>query len=321
MAGMIDVGNWYRSTLGRDPDQAGLDYWTKQVGANSDPSQTYQNFVASAQSNGEKVGVGMSPNPAPAPAAAPSGMIGTVAPTKWDVTKDQTVQGQLEKIIDPNNPLQTQAQTYANQQANSRGLLNSSLAVSAAQDALYKNAVPIAQQDANVNASAGQFNANSANTASTANVDNQVRMATANLNANTHLAIANLDIGSKSKLAELDAQNRQLLQTNSSASSLYNSTMQNIANISASTNMDAAGKQQATDNQLKLLQQSLSAMSATAATSPQAIANLNLAQFFQQAQQEPVAPVAATAPTPAPAAAQNPPGLINTSGENRYGGT
>jgi len=319
MAGMIDVGNWYRQTLGREPDQAGLDHWNSKLQNSTNPSKTYQDFVISAQDNGEKVGVGM-PTPAPTQATAPSGMIGTVAPTKWDVTKDQTVQGQLQNIIDPNNPLQTQAQTYANQQSNSRGLLNSSLAVSAAQDALYKNAMPIAQQDANVNASAGQFNANAENTTSAQNVDNQIRMATANLNANTQLAIANLDIGSKAKLAEFDAKNRQLLQTNSSAASLYNSTMQNIANISNNTNMDAAGKQQATDNQLKLLQQSLSAMSATAATSPEAISKLNLAQFFQQSPTE--TPATTAAPTTSAAAVQQSnPRLISSSGENRYGGT
>lgn len=65
------------------------------------------------------------------------------------VGKNETVEGRMSGILkDPNNPLNVQAQTFGNQQANRRGLLNSSIAVSSAQDAMYKNALPIAQQDA-----------------------------------------------------------------------------------------------------------------------------------------------------------------------------
>lgn len=68
--------------------------------------------------------------------------------TTGSVTEDQTVQGRIRGIVDENSPLQQQAATMAKQSANQRGLLNSSMAVTAGQDALYRSALPIAQQDA-----------------------------------------------------------------------------------------------------------------------------------------------------------------------------
>lgn len=87
----------------------------------------------------------------------------------WTPGKDSTVQGQLTNVLDAGGPLMDRATTRANQQANSRGLLNTSIAVGAGQSALYDAALPIAQQDANTNAQAGQFNANASNAAALTN--------------------------------------------------------------------------------------------------------------------------------------------------------
>jgi hypothetical protein len=56
------------------------------------------------------------------------------------------------------------AQTRGLQQANQRGLLNSSMAVGAAQDSVLNAATPIAQFDADINAKAAGYNAETANT-------------------------------------------------------------------------------------------------------------------------------------------------------------
>ena len=77
----------------------------------------------------------------------------TYDPTKatannWNVNSDQTVAGQVNGLISQNSPLLQQTQTKALEQANQRGLLNSSMAVGAAQSALYSAALPIAQADA-----------------------------------------------------------------------------------------------------------------------------------------------------------------------------
>ncbi len=84
-------------------------------------------------------------------------------PTKWTSTQEQTVAGQIKNLTDPNSPLIQQARSRALQQANSRGLLNSSMAMTGADSAAYDTAMPIAQADA---ASAGRiagYNADTAN--------------------------------------------------------------------------------------------------------------------------------------------------------------
>ena len=102
----------------------------------------------------------------PKAAQATAAQAGT---TTWEPGKDATVQGQLVNVLDAGGPLMDRATTRANQQMNARGLLNSSIAVGAGQSALYDAALPIAQQDAQTKAAAGQFNANASNTANLTN--------------------------------------------------------------------------------------------------------------------------------------------------------
>jgi len=64
------------------------------------------------------------------------------------VNDNALVQNQLNKVIDPANPLMQRAKTRALQTANSRGLVNSSMAVGAAESAMIEAATPIAVQDA-----------------------------------------------------------------------------------------------------------------------------------------------------------------------------
>lgn len=60
----------------------------------------------------------------------------------------QTVQGQLDTILSKDSPLMQKAKASGNQYANSRGLINSSMAAGAAQSAMMDYAMPIASQDA-----------------------------------------------------------------------------------------------------------------------------------------------------------------------------
>lgn len=83
--------------------------------------------------------------------------------TPWNVTSPQTVQGQTAGIIAAESPLMQQARGRAMQQMNERGLINSSLAAQAAQDAVMDRAIQIGSQDASTNASSAQFNANQQN--------------------------------------------------------------------------------------------------------------------------------------------------------------
>ena len=64
------------------------------------------------------------------------------------VKKDQTVAGQMEGLLSQDSDLMRVARTNALQQANGRGLLNSSMANGATTKAMIESGLPIAQQDA-----------------------------------------------------------------------------------------------------------------------------------------------------------------------------
>lgn len=163
----------------------------------------------------------------------------SVSPGRISVGSKDTVAGQMYDILqDPNNPLNVQATTYGEQFANRRGLLNSSIAASAAQDALYKNAQPIASQDASTNYDAnktnvgnrltadmfntdltsrvGMFNAGTAKdmaiNTQNRNVDQAINTQNRNVdqaintqNRNMDYAIANMDAGNKLAIAQVQA--------------------------------------------------------------------------------------------------------------------
>lgn len=59
-----------------------------------------------------------------------------------------TVEGRLAGLLDKGSPLMQRAETKAMQKANQRGLMNSSMAVGAAQNAVIDAALPIATTDA-----------------------------------------------------------------------------------------------------------------------------------------------------------------------------
>lgn len=240
--------------------------------------------------------------PQPTPIAAAG-----YTPTDWTISKDQTVEGRLANLTsDTNNPLMVQAQTQAKQEAAKRGLVNSSIAVSAGQDAMLKNALPIAQQDASTAATASQFNANSRNAAAQfgaaagntaaltssdvasrekiAQLSNESQQFVAQLNANTslanaklsadsQLALANLDNATKTNLQNIVSSNSQLLQANTSAANVAAQYMSSIANIQANDKLDAAAKQTAINNMIGTMNQSLAVIGG--------IAGLDLSKYFQ----------------------------------------
>lgn len=122
------------------------------------------------------------PPPAPPPAPPPSGIINSVAvpppaaaqpvvmanyeridPSLRTVQENETVRGQLAGILDENSPLLQQARARALEQMQSRGLLNSSIAIGAGEDALIGRALQIAQPDAATYAEAAKGNQDAIN--------------------------------------------------------------------------------------------------------------------------------------------------------------
>jgi hypothetical protein len=69
-------------------------------------------------------------------------------PVLAEVQRPQTVQGQIGDILKTGNPLLEAAKARAMQTANARGLMNSSIAAQAGEEAVVNTALPIAQADA-----------------------------------------------------------------------------------------------------------------------------------------------------------------------------
>lgn len=84
-------------------------------------------------------------------------------PSKAQINPNHLASSQLEQILSKDSPLMNLARTQGTQQANSRGLLNSSMAAGHAQNAMIQNASPLAQHNAQVYASANELNASQAN--------------------------------------------------------------------------------------------------------------------------------------------------------------
>lgn len=104
--------------------------------------------------------------PQKAQGMAYSGMVAQAGVTPWNVTPDQLVENRANNIVKSDSPLMQQARGQAMQQMNERGLVNSSLAIQAGQDAVLGKALEIAKPDAETYGNAAQFNAGSENTAS-----------------------------------------------------------------------------------------------------------------------------------------------------------
>ena len=116
--------------------------------------------------------------------------------TTMGVTSPMTVAGQVNNLTNQNNPLIQQATAQALGGMNDRGLLNSSLAQTAGQQAAYSAALPIAQADAGTNAAAGTAGTLAQNQfALTQNQSQnaiQLAMASGLLNQQTQMDVTNL---------------------------------------------------------------------------------------------------------------------------------
>jgi hypothetical protein len=170
----------------------------------------------------------------------------------WNVDNSSTVQGQLASVLDSNSPLMQRAGTQALQEANRRGLANSTMAVQAGQTALYDRALPIAQQDANTFAQAGQFNAAARNQRDQFNSQLATQVSMFNVDKALQAGIVNQE--QANKMAELNAQmvnrasefnittNSQMAQFNIEAALKAGIVNQQQANAMLQFNAEQANK-------------------------------------------------------------------------------
>lgn len=215
----------------------------------------------------------------PATATATEAKATGYDPKATTVQSNDTVQGQIKGLIDQDSPLMQQAARRAAESANSRGLLNSSMAIGAGQSAVYDAALPIAQQDASTYFTANQKTVDATNAARNfgAAANNQASLANAQLGTDvskSNAASVNEAAGksaaaaNQSALAQLDVDTRKDLATQDVESRLQ------LANLDSATrlqlqNLDAQSRMQLStiENQYRQLLQ----------------ANTNAASMYSQA--------------------------------------
>jgi hypothetical protein len=195
---------------------------------------------------------------ATASASQQTGLLATpaqAAVTQWTPGAASTVQGQLGKVLDSGSPLLSRAETKAAQGMNQRGLLNSTMALTAGQSALYDAALPIAQQDAATFTTAGKANADAMNAASqqAAGFAQQSGLQAADIGSQQ--AMQSKDLASRYDLANMDVQSRQALQ----AADIQNQQKLQAANAALQTGLQTTdlGVKQAMQEYDAALKQSL----------------------------------------------------------------
>jgi hypothetical protein len=120
--------------------------------------------------------------------------------------EQSTVQGQIADIVDSGSPLMERAETRGLQQANRRGLMNSSMAVQAGQTALYDAALPIAQQDAATFATSQRDNTENRQEMNVVNTDATNAARQSNTDARNDRNALNAQLGTQVNLANAGAR-------------------------------------------------------------------------------------------------------------------
>jgi hypothetical protein len=130
------LGNWFN---------------TQATPAQQDPAVSGQGMIGSVQSSFDPdsgvFGVQTATAGTPAPTTPTMLNLGDLDRRTVDAGKE-TVAGQLDSILKQDSPLMESARARAKQEANSRGLLNSTMAATAGEKAMIDSAMPIAQADA-----------------------------------------------------------------------------------------------------------------------------------------------------------------------------
>lgn len=140
------------------------------------------------------------------------------------VQDNELVQRQLEQIIGNDSPLIQRARARAQEGMASRGLVNSSMALGAADAAAYDVALPIAQADAGtfsgaardnqaVQNSMAQFNAGESNTTSRTNAGLINTAAQFGADAGNRAELSNADAATRVSMANAGAANQSALQS------------------------------------------------------------------------------------------------------------
>lgn len=184
-----------------------------------------------------------------------------------------TVAGQMRGLLAENSPYLQVARTGALQTAAGRGLLNSSIAAGAGEEAAIKQALPIAQQDAQTYADIGKQNAkaysDSILNTQVAQLEHQKSLANAKITGAlttqeaakqfevqriseaAHLQRLEIENSMKAVLQDDQLESAERQQLSQVVGSMGNEALGAVERILRDTNIEASAKQSAIDAVMK----------------------------------------------------------------------
>lgn len=191
----------------------------------------------------------------------------TVAPVKAEVNPGETVEGITNRLLGEDSTYMQRARSLAEQKANERGLLNSSIAAGAGTAAAIDASLNIAQPDASIYSSKRIADAAADNEANRLNAANQLQASQFNAQQGNNFTLAQQDNALKQKQLDLsrfteeqrvtllELQNKYQTQLNNDSqfSDQYKSYVDAIFRIDSDPNLNAEAKVAAKNLQTEAL--------------------------------------------------------------------
>jgi hypothetical protein len=233
------VDDWFRNTMGREATVDELQTWQSKfdaagAGGVEAARQVYNDFL---KANAAEVKYAMDSSGASQinPGLKPKQGTINVGPTYLDLDQldrrnidpnTETVQGQMLGLLKNDSPYLAQARYDAMKMAAERGMLNSTMAASAGEDAAIRSALGIAAPDAGYYNKAADYNVALRNEARKWNAEQANQFALNQQNFFNQAELQRLQQGHQLTLAQLqDATDRWKTQTQD-ATSRYNTDQQ-----------------------------------------------------------------------------------------------
>ncbi len=306
MATIEDVNKIYQANFGRPAEKTGADYWVDQAAKNpgvdltalirstaqtdditarddisAGKVDTNATWDAGTDVNqvGSKVKYDSASNK-----WVPQGIIATAQtppkaallgdPKRWEITADQTAQGQMARMADPNNPYYQAWATAGAQDAAARGFTgNSSIRETGILDSVMRNATPIATNDAATYAKSSAYNADmpnqfaihnqdAQNAITTTGMNNATALAQSGISSQTQLSIARMNADNAAAVSAAHDANSVLIANNAQAKEAYNSYVAAIAQIDQNAAMDENAKRAAIVTQTQIFNSAINGVKA-----------------------------------------------------------
>lgn len=183
--------------------------------------------------------------------------------------KTQTVEGRVGELIKTDSPFITDARTRAAQGMNSRGLINSSMALGEGEKAAYSAALPIATTDVQNSLTVAGRNQEAVNQSRQLGAQAENTMGLQELSGEQAMEQQELRGAQSKELAQIEAQYKQTMQANDSATRFFSQISASIGDILKEPNIGVDQKNQLVQKQIDLLKSGMAVIGG--------ISNLDLA--------------------------------------------